>query len=593
MNRQLFAPPSLCTETLRDGSVAIRSKEALGAYPPTVVQSFRAGSRAHPDRVLLAERGDDAWRKHTWGRVRRCVDQVAQGMADRRLTDRPVMILSGASADHLVVMLAAFTLGVPVVPASVAYSLQSTDHAKLRMLVEAADPGVIFAQDADFAAALSSISDGRTVVTSAGDVDGSLSLADLLAEPTEVVEQRFAGVTADATAKIMFTSGSTGNPKGVINTHGMLSANQQQMRQVWPFLAEEPPVLLDWLPWSHTFGGSHNLDMILTNGGSMWLDDGRPAPGMIEKTVRNLRDVQPTLYFNVPAGYGALVPILEREPESAALFFKNLRLGFFAAAALPQQLWERIQKLAADHGSDMQMTTSWGMTETSPAATTTHFPIRRSNNIGVPLPGIEVKLVPTAGKTELRLRGPNVTPGFYRRPDLADKAFDREGFLLTGDAVRLEDPDDAAAGLVFDGRIAEDFKLATGTFVSVGTLRPALLSAAQGLLSDAVICGHDSDCVTALVWLHPDHADRCNGDGMPEEGLRTELEAVMQRLAAAGGGSSQRIERMLTLTAPPQLDIGEITDKGYINQRVVREQRSAEVEVLFGAGDPRLIIRPR
>lgn len=586
-----FAPSALHVESLRDGSMVLRSTAALAEHPPTVVHSFRAGSEDHPDRVLIADRTGDGWRTRTWGELRRDADRLAQGMLDRGLAERPVMVLSGSTSEHLTVTLAAHTLGVPIVPASVAYSLQSADHAKLKAMVEVADPGMIFAQDGEFAAALAAIGTGRVVVTAAGDVPGSVSLVELSAEPTSAVEGWLAAVTGDTIAKIMFTSGSTGAPKGVINTHEMLSANQQQMRQVWPFLTEEPPVLLDWLPWSHTFGGNHNLNMVLTNGGSLWVDDGRPAPGMIEKTVRNLRDVQPTVYFNVPAGYAALVPILEREWEAAELFFRNLRLGFFAAAALPQQLWERIQKLATEHGSTMQMTTSWGLTETSPASTTTHFPIRESNNIGVPLPGVEIKLVPVAGKTELRVRGPNVTPGFYRRPDLTQEAFDRDGYLLTGDAVRLADPEDLAAGLVFDGRIAEDFKLMTGTFVSVGTLRPALLSAAQGLLSDAVICGHDGDCVTALVWLHGDHAGRCSTDGIPDDNLRTELVEVMQRLAEAGGGSSRRIERMLILTAPPGLDLGEITDKGYINQRVVRERRSAEVHALCGTDDPRLIVR--
>ena len=351
-------------------------------------------------------------------------------------------------------------------------------------------------------------------------------------------------------------------------------------------------MLLDWLPWSHTFGGNHDTNMVLTNGGTLWIDDGRPAPGLVERTVRNLPDARPTVYLNVPAGYAALLPYLERDDAAARAFLSRLRLGFFAAAALPQQLWDRLQKLSAEHGGTMQMTTSWGLTETSPAATSAHFPITRSDSLGVPLPGVELALVPVGEKTEVRVRGANVTPGYYGRPDLTAAAFDEEGFFRTGDAVTLADPDDVAAGLLFHGRIAEDFKLSTGTFVSVGTLRPQLLSASEGLVTDAVNCGENGDRVLAMVWLHPDHLRRCDDDGVPDDGLRAELRETLERLAASGGGSSQRVERLLVLREPPALDAGEITDKGYVNQRAVRERRAAEVAIL--AVDPpaaRVVVR--
>ena len=370
----------------------------------------------------------------------------------------------------------------------------------------------------------------------------------------------------------------------------MLAANQQRIRQAWPFLADEPPVLLDWLPWSHTFAGNHDTNLVLSNGGTLYLDDGRPAPALIGRTVAHLAEARPTIYLNVPAGYAALLPHLERDDDAARAFLDRLRLGFFAAAALPQQLWDRLTALAARHGSAMQMTTSWGMTETSPAATTAHFPITRSDCLGVPLPGVELALVPVAEKLELRVRGPNVTPGYHRRPDLAGTSFDDEGYLRTGDAVALIDEDDPAAGLVFRGRIAEDFKLSSGTFVSVGTLRPRLLSAAQGLITDAVLCGENTDAVTAMVWLHPDHAHR-HDDGVPHDDLRAELAAALTRLAGEGGGLPAR-------RAPPRphraaaLDAGEITDKGYVNQRAVREGRQ-HVELLTGEDcPPRVVARP-
>ncbi|HEU0104254.1 MAG TPA: feruloyl-CoA synthase [Mycobacteriales bacterium] len=575
-----FAEPRIGCSRSDDGTVRLWSQDPLGPAARTVADQFRQGSDAHPDRLLVAERDGDGWRQLTWGQARSLADRLAQGLLDRGLADRPVMILSGNSNEHLVLTLAAYTLGVPVVPVSTAYSLQSRDHAKLRAMVELVEPGLVFAAGSEFEPARAAVGAPAT------------GLAELLADAAgPEVEERFAALTPDTVAKLLFTSGSTGTPKGVITTHGMLTANQQQIRQVWPFLADEPPVLLDWLPWSHTFGGSHDLGLVLANGGTMWIDDGRPVPALVGRTVANLADVSPTLYFNVPAGYAALLPLLERDPVAAKAFLARLRFAFFAAAALPQQLWDRLEALAAEHGATMRMTTSWGMTESSPGATTAHFAVTRSDCLGVPLPGVELKLVPVGRAAEVRLRGPNITPGYHRRPDLTAAAFDEEGYYRTGDAVSLVDEDRPELGLLFRGRLAEDFKLSTGTFVSVGTLRPALLSAAQGLLTDAVLCGHDTEQVTALAWLHPDAAGRCSDDGMPDAGLRAELAAALSRLAAAGGGSSQRVERLLLLTEPPALDAGEITDKGYINQRAVRERRTADVEAL-GGDDPRVVVRP-
>src|SRR3954469_15903457 len=553
-----FAPPRIAAERRPDGALLLRSTERLAGHPVSVVHSFREHAAAHPDRLLVAERGADGeWDRTTWGEAREQADRLAQGLIDRGLADRPVLVLSGNSRLHLVVTLAAMTVGTPVVPVSVAYSLQSADHAKLRAMADLVDPGLIVAEDASFAAAVAAVGEGRTVLSPDPDLGEALRPGDLAVEPTDEVDRRCASLRRDDVAKILFTSGSTGHPKGVINTHGMLSANQQQIRQAWPFLAEEPPVLLDWLPWSHTFGGNHDTNLVLTNGGTLWIDDGRPAPGLVERTVRNLADARPTVYLNVPAGYAALLPFLERDPAAAQAFLARLRLGFFAAAALPQQLWDRLQKLSAEHGGSMQMTTSWGLTETAPAATSAHYPITRSDVLGVPLPGVELALVPVGDKTEVRVRGANVTPGYHGRPDLTAAAFDEEGFFRTGDAVVLADPDDVAAGLLFHGRIAEDFKLSTGTFVSVGTLRPQLLSASQGLLADAVICGENGAEVTAMVWLHSEHAGRCTEDGVPDEGLRADLVRTLERLAAAGGGSSQRVERLLVLREPPALDAGE------------------------------------
>ncbi|MCW2697043.1 MAG: fadD2 [Modestobacter sp.] len=587
-----FSRPRIEAEALADGRLLLRSSEVLAEHPVSVVHSFRAHSAAHPDRLLVAERAGESWERLSWGEMRRLVDRLAQGLLDRGLADRPVLVLSGNSRLHLAVTLAAMTVGTPVVPTSVAYSLQSADHAELTAMAELVEPGLVVAEDASFARAVAAVAGDRLVLSRDDGVPGSVTPEEFGVEPTDEVDRRCAALHREDVAKILFTSGSTGAPKGVLTTHGMLAANQQQMLQAWPFLAAEPPVLLDWLPWSHTFGGNFCLGLVLAHGGELWIDDGRPVPALIGRTVRNLADVHPTVYLNVPAGFAALLPHLARDEAAARGFFDRLRIGFFAAAALPQQLWDRIEQLAAAHGAQMQMTTAWGLTETSPAATAAHFAITRSDVLGVPLCGLELALVPVGEKTEVRVRGVNVTPGYHRRPELTEAAFDEHGFFRTGDAVVLADPDDVAAGLLFRGRIAEDFKLATGTFVSVGTLRPALLSASQGLLIDAVICGQDGDCVTAMVWLHPDAAGRVDADGVPEESLRADLAATMQRLAAEGGGSSQCVERLLVLTEPAQLDAGEITDKGYVNQAAVRDRRAGLAALLTADPPPvRVVLR--
>ena len=436
-------------------------------------------------------------------------------------------------------------------------------------------------------------------IISTGSRSGAARLAELTAStPGQRVASAFAALEADAIAKILFTSGSTGAPKGVLNTHRMLAANQQMMRQAWPFLAAERPVIVDWLPWSHTFGGNHNMGMVLTNGGTLYIDTGRPAPGLFAQTIANLSDIAPTVYFNVPAGYAQLIPALEADPEFARKFFARLLLLFNAAAALPSGLRDRLRDLAAQaSGRSIPVTGSWGTTETAPAVTTANFDYTDARCIGAPLPGTQVKLAPAEDAYEIRVKGPIVTPGYYGRPDLTAEAFDDEGFYRTGDAATLADPADPNAGLVFRGRIAEDFKLITGTFVRVGAVRTALLSAAP-VLADAVIAGEGRDRLCALAWLNLAEARTLTGADIQPDGEFVVHEALHKALAHwladhnDTAGSAARIERIAVLARPADLDSGEITDKGYVNQRQVLKNRSALIELLYADPPPAHVIIP-
>ena len=589
----LYSLPRISRSVRSNGEVLLESKEELGSYPESLVEMLRSWARIDSQHPLAAERTTDGgWRYCSYGQALTAANAIGQALLDRGLSgESPLMILSDNSIGHFLMALGALTVGVPIAPISVAYSLRSRDHARIRAIKELISPGAVYVEDAEiFGGALTDLGDDVTVIAARGGTDGH-SLAELLdTKPCADVEDAFRSITKDTIAKILFTSGSTGIPKGVVNTNEMLCANQQMMRQAWPFLTVERPVLVDWLPWSHTFGGNHNLNMVLANGGTIYIDDGRPTPELIAKSVTNYRDVSPTLSFNVPAGYALLVPILEQNADAAEDFFRRIRLVFNAAAALPTTLRQRLELLARDvTGRDIPVTGSWGTTETSPAATSAHFSFTDARSIGVPLPGVTVKLVPMDddGDTyELRVRGRSITPGYYRRPDLASTAFDVEGYYRPGDAVSFADPNDDAMGLLFRGRIVEDFKLSTGTFVHVGALRTALLSAAP-VLSDVVIAGEGLEEVGALAWLNEAEVRRMFA-WSPRPGeeiihydeLANHLGEVLSEFNR-GSGSSARVERLLVMGRPPSLDLGEITDKGSINQRQVLANRAALVELLY------------
>ncbi len=559
-----------------------------------------------PDRTFLAERDrEDRWRRVSYGEALGSVRSIAQAILDRDLTpDRPVMILSDNGIENGLLHLGAMYVGVPVVPVSPAYSLISRDFVRLRHVFDLIRPKLVFVSDGQpFAKALHALDLGDAeVVTMRKAPDGpeATNFDELTGtEPTEATEAALSRVGPDTVAKVLFTSGSTGPPKGVINTHRMLCSNQQAIAQIWPFIMRRPPVLVDWLPWNHTFGGNHNFNMILRNGGTMYIDAGKPLPGLIEKTVANLRDIAPTLYFNVPRGFDMIVPCLEQDDALRDHFFSDLDTIFYAAAALPPNLWERLEKLSlAARGEKVVMTSAWGATETAPLATGVHFPIDRADVIGLPVPGTELKMVPNAGKLEMRVRGPNVTPGYYKSEDLTREAFDEEGFYRIGDAGKLADPDDPTKGILFDGRVAEDFKLLTGSWVSAGRIRVAAIAAGAPVIQDAVVTGHDRDEVGLLIFPSPAESAQVAGlDPATSLQVLVEndkvLDALRKGLAAYNAtsrGTSTRIGRVLLLTEPPNIDANEITDKGYINQRVVLERRCDLVDRLYSDASGVLLI---
>jgi len=567
-----FAPAKVELEKRSDATLVLRSPQKLGPFARCVTEWLVRWSDRAPDRVFLAERKDAGWRKLTYRETYGAVRRIAQALLDRGLgPERPVAILSDNGVDHALLALGAMHVGVPVAPVSPAYSLMSKDFGKLKTIFELVKPGLVYAADPQkFAPALAALGAKSTPV------------AELLeTNPGSTQEREFSKVTPDTVAKILFTSGSTGIPKGVVNTHRMLCANQQMLAQAWPFVEDRPPVVVDWLPWNHTFGGNHNFNLVLRNGGTLYVDGGKPVPGLVETTARNLKEVAPTMYFNVPRGYDLLLPFLEKDAELRRNFFRDLDVLFYAAAALPQNLWDRLRKMANAESRAPAMLSAWGSTETSPLATSVHFPMERAGVIGLPVAGCELKLVPSAGKLEVRVRGPNVTPGYYRRPDLTQAAFDEEGFYRIGDAVKFADPADPAKGIVFDGRVAEDFKLSSGTWVHAGAVRIRLIAAADPLIQDAVIAGHDRAEVGALVFLSPGTKD------MSHAAVTSRLSGILKQLAQEGG-SSTHPTRLLVMAEPPSIDANEITDKGYMNQRAVLERRAALVEKLY-AGGPEVI----
>jgi len=593
-----WMPRDIAVERRPDGVIVLQSRIPLQPFEKHLPAMLARWAAERPGQTWLAQRRgpDRAWKRVSYAEAKHTVDALTQALLDLQVPEgRPVAILSGNSLEHALMTQAAMQARLPVAPVSPAYSLMSQDHVKLKYLFALVKPAVVLVQDGvPFAKALAALDlQGVTVIHVDRPAEGvpSLAYADLAATPvTAAVAASVAQITPDTVGKLLFTSGSTGMPKAVINTQRMMCANAAQSAQVRNYPPEYRGVYLDWMPWNHTMGGNALFNAVLADGATLYIDDGRPLPGQIEETLRNLREVSPTYYANVPAGYAALAAAMERDEDLCRSFFKNLTMLAYGGARLPDDLYERIQALAVKAiGERLVFYTGWGSTETAPTSTGTYWDTERVGLIGLPFPGVQLKLVPTGSKYELRLRGINVMPGYHGQPELTAAAFDDEGFYKIGDAGIFVDEADPSQGLIFAGRVTEDFKLTTGTFVHVGTLRTNAIAAASPVVLDALVTGQDKPFVGLLAWpnLHACRQlidepeadfDRVVAHPAVREVVKRGLEAMNRE---GGGGSSLRVSRVLLMTEPPSIDGNELTDKGYINQRAGLERRAALVERLY------------
>ena len=587
-----------------DGTSIVRTRQPLQDYPARLTDKLIHWATVDPERTYMARRDQDGqWRRISYGQALQSARRIGQALLQRGLSaERPLLILSENDLEHAMLVLGCHYAGVPYAPVSSAYSLLSKDYAKLRHAVQLLTPGLIFAAHGEkFAAAVAAVApEIEFVVTEAPPPGRACTLfAELDATRAgDEVESAYAATGPDTIVKFLFTSGSTRMPKAVINTQRMMCSNLQMIVQTFPFLAEEPPILIDWLPWNHTFGANHNVGIVLYNGGTMYIDEGKPTPQGLATTLANLREIAPTVYFNVPVGWEGIAHALEKDEALRRTFYSRLRMQFYAGAALAQPVWDKLHATAeATCGERIVMSCGLGMTETSPSALFVVDHQVKAGQIGIPTPGMEIKLVPNGDKIEILYRGPNVTPGYWRAPEQTADAFDEEGYFRSGDAVRWLDAAHPDRGFMFDGRVAEDFKLYTGTWVSVGPLRALIAHEGAPYLQDAVITGQDRNEVGMLIVPN---IERCRQLArLPAEASRAEVlsapavrgffQGVLDRLQTHATGSSNRVMRALVLIDPPSFDRGEITDKGSINQRSVLTHRAALVEALYAGTDPDLL----
>lgn len=587
-----LGPAGVSVATDGQGMLLLKAKQPLSAYPRRLTQKLLHWATEAPERTFVAKRmAGGSWRRITYAHALEYARRIGQGLLERGLSaERPLMILSENDLEHAMLALAALHVGVPFIPVSPAYSLISQDYARLKFVADLMTPGLVFAADGlKYERAIAAAIPGATeIVIGQGVIPGRVAtlFSDLAStRPTGRVEDAHQAIGPRTISKFLLTSGSTAMPKAVIHTQEMLTSNLQMINDCLPFLAGEPPVLVDWLPWNHTFGGNHNYGITLYNGGTLYLDEGKPVPNLIGETLRNLREISPTVYFNVPRGFEEIALALHADEALARTFFSKVKILFYAAASLAQPIWDSLHAIAEKTcGERILMITGLGMTETAPFAVCANWEAGQSGGIGHPAPGVELRLAPVGDKLEVRYRGPSVTPGFWRREALTSAAFDAEGFYRSGDAARFLDPGDPQKGLAFDGRIAEDFKLTSGTFVSVGPLRARIIAAGAPWVQDAVIAGHDRREVTALI------VPRAGTQVNPA--LRSECIRILDRVARDASGSANLVARAILLAEPLSIDAGEITDKGSINQRAVLKARADLVDDLYADPSPSHVIHP-
>ncbi len=580
-----------------DGSILVWQDGPLGAYPDRISDRIHHWAGLDPDRIWMAERdASGAWVKVSYGQMLHRVRAIGQRLLDMGLsTERPLVILSGNSIAHALMALGAQYVGIPSAAIAPAYSTSAGEFEKLRSVRDQITPGAVFCDDAaPYARALAEVLTGLPVIAIQG---AALSLQDVLATPvTAAVDAANAATGPDTVAKFLFTSGTTGSPKAVIQTQRMMCANMEQMTDCYAFLRNEVPIILDWAPWNHVAAGNLVFNAAIYNGGTFYIDGGRPTRDLMHQTIANLREVPTNWYFNVPFGYEMLVEAMRKDPTLAQAFYRPLRLMYYAGAAMARHTWDALEELSVQAtGERVQLATGLGATETAPFSLFNTDPNAEAGCIGVPAKGITLKLVPVEGKWEVRLKGPNVTPGYWRNAKLTREAFDDEGYYCLGDALRFAEPGNPAKGFFFDGRVAENFKLSTGTWVSVGALRAKLTDALGGLARDAVIVGEGEDSLGALlVPFRPAIEALVGQAGLSDADLcahPTLRATIAERLAAYNAtatGSSLRVPRVMMLVQPLDLDRGEVTDKGSVNQRAVRSHRGDLVAALY-AGDPRVI----
>lgn len=570
-----LGPSGVNVRKTPEGVYYVQSTQPLGEYPVSLTDRLDYWAEHAPDRTLFAKRtAAGEWRRVSFAEAQGVARNIGQSLVNRGLSpDRPIAILSGNDIEQALLSLGAMYAGVPFAPISTGYSQLSSDFAKLRYILDLVKPGFVFASNGrKFQRAIeATVPAGVELVCVEDPLPGATSFRDLTSHSGPHTPVHIDG---DTIVKFLFTSGSTGMPKGVINTQRMWCSNQAQISTCLAFLTDEPPVLLDWTPWNHTFGGNHDIGLIIYNGGTLYIDDGRPVPGLFEESVRNLKEIATTFYLNVPRGFECLVPFLRADKQLREMFFSRLKLMFYAGASLSQPVWDELDALSIQTtGERILMLTGLGSTETAPFALAARKQVERAGMVGVPAPGVELKLAPVEGKLEARVRGPNITPGYWRQPEITRAAFDEEGFYKFGDALRWVDENDPERGFIFDGRLAEDFKLSSGTWVSVGPLRARFLHAAAPYAKDVVVAGHDRDYVSVIVI-----PERPAPEGFYIQALET--------LARESSGNSQLIVRAAILNEPLSLDAHEVTDKGSINQKAVLANRAALVEDLYAESPP-------